>query len=103
MFYSRLKEICEEKNTNVTTLLKNLNLSSGNLSKWKNGGVPKSETISKIAEYLGVSVDYLLGYTPDKQQSNDSLKRLLAFAEKLTDEQIDTIIAMGTAFLDSKK
>ena len=29
--------------------------------KWKNGTVPGGATLQKLAEYFGVSVDYLLG------------------------------------------
>ncbi|MGI5894256.1 MAG: helix-turn-helix domain-containing protein [Candidatus Merdivicinus sp.] len=65
MFYDKLCSICHEKGISVTNMVKELGLSSGNLSKWKNGGAPRSDTLQKIANYLGVSTDTLLkeGYS----------------------------------------
>lgn len=65
MFYERLKEICASKGVKITVLIDDLGMSSGNLSSWKKGNTPRASTIDKIAEYLGVSVDYLLGRTDD--------------------------------------
>lgn len=61
VFYDILKELCKVNNTNVTRLISVLHLSTGNLSGWKNGAIPKSDTIKKIAEYFNVTTDYLLG------------------------------------------
>ena len=59
-FYKRLREICEENNLTVNELAQTLGLSSGSPTAWKNGAVPRTATVEKIAAYFGVSVDYLL-------------------------------------------
>ena len=41
-----------------------IGLSSGIISKWKNGGIPNGETLMKLASYFDVSIDYLLGLSP---------------------------------------
>lgn len=69
MFYDRLKELCKEKGITLTNLVKELHMSTGNLSKWKNGNVPKSDTISALAEYFGVSTDYLMGNDTRKEKA----------------------------------
>lgn len=39
-----------------------MGLSNSLATKWKNtGAVPQGETLNKVANYFGVSVDYLLG------------------------------------------
>ena len=39
------------------------------MASWKSRGLtPKYETLSKIADYFGVSVDYLLGNTEQKEK-----------------------------------
>lgn len=73
MFYERLKELCKEKGITPTALVKELGMSGGNLSKWKNGKIPKSDTISALAEYFGVSADYLLGIDSLKEKSMTAL------------------------------
>ena len=95
MFYDNLCRLCEGRGLTVTKLVTNLSLSSGNLSKWKNGGVPRANTLQKIAEYLKVSADALLSDFPEEKKadsiryalyhetadvSEDTLKQILAFA-----------------------
>ena len=65
MFYSRLCALCKERGINVTNLIIELNFSAGNLSRWKKGGEPRGNTLSKLADYFHVSTDYLLGRTDD--------------------------------------
>lgn len=65
MFYSRLCALCKERGINVTNLISELNFSAGNLSRWKKGGEPRGNTLSKLADYFHVSTDYLLGRTDD--------------------------------------
>ena len=100
MFYSRLKEICKEKNTTVTALIKKLNLSSGNLSKWKKGVIPKSKTISEIAEYLDVSVDYLLGYTP-KMEIADERQKIIDLVKSVSPEEAEIIYNVAKSVLET--
>lgn len=69
MFYERLKELCKEKGTSVTNVVKELGMSTGNISKWKSGKTPKSDTVSALSEYLGVSTDYLLGIDTLKEKA----------------------------------
>ena len=60
MFYSRLREVCDSKYIKLTNLVTELGMSQGNLSKWKKGGMPKADTLARIAEKLGFSVSYLV-------------------------------------------
>lgn len=60
MFYDNLKKACANSGVKMTNLLSDLGLSTGNLSRWKSGVVPKSDTLFKIASYLKVSTDSLL-------------------------------------------
>lgn len=65
MFYSRLNALCAERGVKITNVIAEMGMGSGNLSKWKAGGVPKGDTLSKLADYFHVSTDYLLGRTDD--------------------------------------
>ncbi len=67
MFYSRLCALCKEHGINITNLISELNFSAGNLSRWKKGGEPRGNTLSKLADYFHVSTDYLLGRTDSKE------------------------------------
>lgn len=60
MFYDIIYKICNEKGTTPTTVLKALGFSTGNVSKWKGGSVPNIDLAYQIAQYLGISMDYLV-------------------------------------------
>lgn len=60
--YNRIESLCKKKNINVTIMCKETGASRGSLTDLKSGRKKKlsTDTLSKIAEYFGVSVDYLL-------------------------------------------
>lgn len=70
-----LKKIRREKGVKQETLCRQLGVTQPALSAWENGrNIPSAEMISKIADALDVTTDYLLGrtesniaggYTPD--------------------------------------
>ncbi len=61
MFYSILKNLCLSRKLKLTNVLKELNISIGNTTKWKNGTLPNGTILIKFADYFNCSVDYLLG------------------------------------------
>lgn len=63
MFWERLYGMCEQKGCKPNTIAKAVGLSTATATKWKNGAIPNGEALSKIADYLDCSVDYLLGRT----------------------------------------
>lgn len=61
MFYDRFIELCKESGKSPSAVTKELGLNNSSSTAWKRGSTPKSETLQKLANYFGVSVDYLLG------------------------------------------
>lgn len=61
--YNLIENLCKEKGTNITAMCKAANISRAPLTELKMGRSKtlSSATLSKIAAYFGVSVDYLLG------------------------------------------
>lgn len=58
----RIKELRKEKGIKQIELCKVLGISQGNLSNWENDVYePDKKSLLKMADYFGVSVDYLLG------------------------------------------
>ena len=77
--YNAIEELCKQKGITITTMCKESGASRGSLSDLKAGRKQSlsADTLSKIAAYFSVSVDYLLGKhqtsVPEKVQSNDIL------------------------------
>ena len=88
MFYDIFIKLCHDNNISPTKILKEyLHMSSGNMTKWKAGQIPKVDTVKKIADYFNVSVDFLLGDDNIKhefpQQDIEKTRRIeTLFAEK---------------------
>ena len=62
----RLKTLRIEKNIGQNLLAKELQISNASISYWENGKQePSAQAIFKLADYFGVSADYLLGLTDD--------------------------------------
>jgi len=61
--YNRIEKLCKENNESITTMCKEAGVSRASLSDLKMGRNQSlsADTLSKIAAYFGVSVDYLLG------------------------------------------
>ncbi len=72
LFWDRFYSMCISKNTKPNPVAKEINISSGIITKWKTQNtLPNGETLVKIADYLDCSVDYLLGRT-DNPNSHKS-------------------------------
>lgn len=70
MFYERLEKICLRNGITVSALVKALGLSTSKVTAWKKGSVPKGEVLVKIADYFGLSLDYILCRTDDIVEVN---------------------------------
>ncbi len=60
MLYARVKKICQAKKIPIRQLESDLEFSSGSVCKWDEN-IPSVDRIIKTADYLGVSLDELLG------------------------------------------
>lgn len=108
MFWNNYVRLCSEKKKSPNGVANELELSSGSITAWKKGAVPRSTTLQKIADYFGVSVSYLLGEDEaelrEKAETNrETILRITESAEEslmhlfmlklfdLPDDQRDTL------------
>lgn len=89
---NRLKQLRKEKNINQDILAKLLCIEVAGYSKLETERVPlKDEYILKLAEYFGVSTDYLLGKSDIRNYDKEEQEFHFAYhkeTEGLTDEEI---------------
>ena len=93
LFWERFYNLCVARGTRPNPVAKEIDVSSGAVTKWKTlGTLPSGETLIKLADYLDCSVDYLLGRT-DAIEVNRRLvsaadsERILAEVLEDVDEQ----------------
>ena len=95
--YERIERLCLLKGVNITDMCKASGASRGSLTDLKKGRKKtlKAETLSKIATYFEVSVDYLLTgeetkeKAPAKAEAEDDPLSKVSFALFGTHEKID--------------
>ena len=82
MFSVKLKQLRKERGLLQKDISQIFNVSMGAVGNWESGNrIPDSETLSRIADYFQVSVDYLLGRdTP--AESADTVPGLIAVRKK---------------------
>jgi len=62
MLPQKLKQLREEKGINQIDLARDMQVTQGTVCKWETGErTPETRTLKKLADYFGVSADYLLG------------------------------------------
>jgi len=68
-FIDNLEFLIRLKNTNKNRMLTDLKLSKNSIVDWKKrGNIPSGDVLSKIADYFGVSVEFLLNGKETEQK-----------------------------------
>lgn len=94
MFYDRFKLLCQRKNISCTKAATEMGLSNSTPTKWKKtAAIPDSSTISRIADYFEVPVEYVMGVSADSQidEANFRLAELEKELKTATEEEADEI------------
>lgn len=112
--YEIFAKLLEQKGVTPYQVYKATGVAQSSLSDWKNGkSKPKYEKMVKIADYFGVTVDYLLGKPDQKEkapaetEASDPLSQV-SFAlfgkhEELDDEILDELREYARFKLEQKK
>lgn len=108
-FYNRVMELCKAKGVSGSRMCLDLGLSKSTLSDIKGGrkkGV-STATAQKMAEYLNVSVDYLLGNEDKKEQPtitdglSEKQKALIDFAMSVPDDKAEMILRVMKSIVEA--
>ncbi|MDE6780886.1 MAG: helix-turn-helix domain-containing protein [Ruminococcus sp.] len=91
----RIRYVAKEKSISISTMFSEIGLGKNTLTNFKTS-MPKADNIAKIADYLNVSVDYLLGRTQNSQSmSNNHINAV--------DIQGDNVQTIGGSEVISKR
>lgn len=67
--FDRIKQLADKKGVSVSRVATDLGFSENLFYQWKKAS-PKSDRLEKVADYFGVSLDYLMGRTDNPVSSN---------------------------------
>ena len=97
-FFDQFVALCKSKGVSPNFVAREIGASSGSVTAWKQGVIPRSATLTKIADYFEVSTDYLLGNTKNPDQdstypiSDDEIKfALFGGKGEITDEMYEEV------------
>ena len=97
MFFNRFKALCDERDISVYRACTDIGLNRSAVAKWKDGGKPNGTTAAKLADYFGVTTDYLLGQSEQRRParaavSEDDIKFALFGGEgEITDAMYEEV------------
>lgn len=60
--YEKIKELCENAGFSISSIsqkIPGLSINKASITGWKNGSKPRPDKIKAIADYFGVTVEYL--------------------------------------------
>lgn len=92
MFIDIFENLCLNKRVSMNKACIEIGISRTSTAKWKNGSTPNGQTLTKIADYFGVSVDYLMTGSeaqPQKPEVSEEDIKVALFGgdEEVTDEE----------------
>ena len=101
--FDRIKELADKQKISLNILEEKLGNSTNYLYSLKKGN-PKSDRLQEIADYFGVSTDYLLGRTENPNLADDT-KEYIWQGKVLNVEEMASNVMMfgGRELTDEKK
>lgn len=95
MFWENFVELCSQNGISPNAVAAQLGKSSGSVTAWKNGVVPRETTLKRIADYFGVTVDRLIYEQKEKPTLQTESERIPGYS-KLSETNraiVDSMIA----------
>jgi transcriptional regulator with XRE-family HTH domain len=83
MFWENYDFLCKRLGKSANKVAEENGYSSGSVTAWKQGRVPKWATIEKFAKYFNVSVDYLLGNEEKPTNESELSEKKRLFIQKI--------------------
>ena len=101
MFYNNYVNLCNIKGLSPSAAAEAMGFKRSVVSRWSKGTQPRQATLQKIADYFGVTVEYLSGEAEDQNkkpgQSNlaglsEEKQQLIKVILEMTDERAAALL-----------
>lgn len=103
---NRIRELRKKKGMTMKELGRAIGVAESTISQYETGKrQPDNATLLSLAQFLGVTVDCLLGASPAKPQPTPRSQKeteLLELFEKLTPEEQTMLETMAQALIDRR-
>ncbi|MBE7387869.1 helix-turn-helix transcriptional regulator [Ligilactobacillus salivarius] len=103
--YERIKLLAEKQKISIRKVEEDLGFGNGTLNRWRKN-TPGADKLSKVADYFGVTTDYLLGRTETPQftskDERDIQKKLTEMIDGLSDDSSLAYLNNGGTEIDEE-
>lgn len=111
MFYDVYAELCKQRNVSESKVAETIGLNRSAVVKWKKGATPAGPTIQKLADYFGVTTDYLLtgeqtekAPAPEGERSvSDDDVKFALFGDREIDDELFEQVKQFAKFAKEQK
>ncbi len=106
MFIEKLNKLLLKNNVTRAKLIEDIGIGKNQIKYWEvHQNTPNAETIKKIADYFGVTVEYLIGDEdyPDSSEENDEKKELLNRIGQMDEDQLRQLNDFADYLIGKKK
>lgn len=112
--YEKFRQLLQIKGVSTYKVSKETGISQQTFSKWKNGiSTPKTDKLQKIADYFGVTLDYLTGNDTtttredvelqnylEELRTRPEMKMLFNVTKNATKDEIEKAVKIIETILD---
>lgn len=106
----KIRALCEEKGETFASLERKMDFGNGTIRRWENA-LPSADKLSKVADYFGVSTDFLLGRESkssalpflNQRDERDIEKRLESMLGELDGKNADSLMFSGEPLDDETR
>lgn len=101
MFWENFVSLCSQNGTSPNAVAAQLGLSSGSVTAWKNGAVPRETTLKKIADFFSVTVDHLIygkkekSPTPEGAELDPVTRELFEIVNGSNEDELKALLEMA--------
>lgn len=67
MIAEKIEILCQKRGINISKLEKECGIGNGTISRW-NKSYPRTDTLKKVADYFGVSIEYFISDVPEQEK-----------------------------------
>ena len=99
-FYEKYRQLCMELGKSDNAVAAEIGLSNSTVTTWRQGAIPRRPTLKRVADYFGISVEEMMGYssiekapTPEGEREieNPDIRMIARAGRKMTPEQAENL------------
>lgn len=91
--YEKIKELCSSGKTTISALERKLEFGNGTIHRWKIVS-PSVDKLQRVADYFGVTVDYLLSASDISPEAITMVKKI----DRLNENQRQAVLQILNSY-----